>query len=87
MVTIMEAAGGAVWAADTPRSTEKVEARRILDAAGVKGGLIVHVGGDRTFYILDEGMIGIADQRLPERWALLCRDADARHEGPDAGGP
>jgi len=32
-------------------------------------------GGGRTFYILDEGLIGITDQRLPERWALLCRDA------------
>ena len=32
-------------------------------------------GGGRVFYILDEGLIGITDQRLPERWALLCRDA------------
>ena len=32
-------------------------------------------GGGRLFYILDEGLIGITDQRLPERWALLCRDA------------
>lgn len=29
----------------------------------------------RVFYFLDEGIIGITDQRLPERWALLCRDA------------
>ena len=33
------------------------------------------VGGGRIFYLLDEGLIGITDQRLPERWALLCRDA------------
>ena len=32
-------------------------------------------GGGRFFYIFDEGLIGITDQRLPERWALLCRDA------------
>ena len=32
-------------------------------------------GGGRVFYFLDEGIIGITDQRLPERWALLCRDA------------
>jgi len=32
-------------------------------------------GGGRVFYVFDEGVIGITDQRLPERWALLCRDA------------
>ena len=31
--------------------------------------------GGRLFYIFDEGLIGITDQRLPERWALVCRDA------------
>lgn len=31
--------------------------------------------GDRAFYFLDEGLIGITDQRLPERWSLVCRDA------------
>ena len=31
--------------------------------------------GGRMFYIFDEGLIGITDQRLPERWALICRDA------------
>ncbi len=29
----------------------------------------------RIFYFLDEGLIGITDQRLPERWSLVCRDA------------
>ncbi|MCL4203978.1 MAG: PQQ-binding-like beta-propeller repeat protein [Pirellulaceae bacterium] len=34
------------------------------------------VSGDgRVFYFLDEGLIGITDQRLPERWSLVCRDA------------
>ncbi|MBM4019244.1 MAG: methyltransferase domain-containing protein [Planctomycetes bacterium] len=32
-------------------------------------------GGGRLFYIFDEGLIGITDQRLPERWSLICRDA------------
>ena len=32
-------------------------------------------GGGRVFYYLDEGLIGITDQRLPERWSLVCRDA------------
>jgi len=31
--------------------------------------------GNRIFYFFDEGLVGITDQRLPERWALLCRDA------------
>ncbi len=30
---------------------------------------------NRIFYFLDEGLIGITDQRLPERWSLVCRDA------------
>ncbi len=32
-------------------------------------------GGGRLFYFFDEGVIGITDQRLPERWSLICRDA------------
>jgi len=32
-------------------------------------------GNGRVFYYLDEGLIGITDQRLPERWSLVCRDA------------
>ncbi len=32
-------------------------------------------GGERIFYYFDEGLIGITDQRLPERWSLVCRDA------------
>jgi len=31
--------------------------------------------GGRLFYILDEGLIGICDERLPDRWSLVCRDA------------
>jgi len=29
----------------------------------------------RIFYILDEGLTGITDERLPERWSLVARDA------------
>jgi outer membrane protein assembly factor BamB len=31
--------------------------------------------GGRIFYIYDEGLIGITDQRLPAQWSLLARDA------------
>jgi SAM-dependent methyltransferase len=31
--------------------------------------------GGRLFYIFDEGPIGITDERLPDRWSLICRDA------------
>ncbi|MCK4857316.1 MAG: class I SAM-dependent methyltransferase, partial [candidate division Zixibacteria bacterium] len=29
----------------------------------------------RLFYFFDEGVIGITDQRLPDRWSLVARDA------------
>jgi len=29
----------------------------------------------RLFYFFDEGLIGITDERLPDRWSLVCRDA------------
>jgi len=29
----------------------------------------------RLFYFFDEGLIGITDERLPDRWSLICRDA------------
>jgi len=31
--------------------------------------------GERIFYIYDEGLIGITDQRLPAQWSLIARDA------------
>jgi len=31
--------------------------------------------GGRIFYIFDEGLVGITDERLPDRWSLICRDA------------
>ncbi|NQT85475.1 PQQ-binding-like beta-propeller repeat protein, partial [bacterium] len=35
---------------------------------------LVSAGG-RIFYIYDEGLIGITDQRLPAQWSLIARDA------------
>jgi len=32
-------------------------------------------GAGRLFYFFDEGLIGITDERLPDRWSLVCRDA------------
>lgn len=32
-------------------------------------------GRGRVFYILDEGLTGILDERLPSRWVLAARDA------------
>ncbi|MBN2475366.1 MAG: PQQ-binding-like beta-propeller repeat protein [Pirellulales bacterium] len=32
-------------------------------------------GGGRIFYFFDEGLVGITDERLPDRWSLVCRDA------------
>ncbi len=32
-------------------------------------------GGGRVFYILDEGLTGILDERLPSQWSLIARDA------------
>ena len=31
--------------------------------------------GGRLFYFFDEGLIGITDERLPDRWSLVARDA------------
>jgi len=32
-------------------------------------------GGGRVFYIFDEGLTGVTDERLPEKWVLIGRDA------------
>ncbi|HEO71045.1 MAG TPA: methyltransferase domain-containing protein, partial [Candidatus Hydrogenedentes bacterium] len=37
-------------------------------------GALVSAGG-RLFYIVDEGLTGITDERLPSQWALAARDA------------
>ncbi|MEE9601750.1 MAG: PQQ-binding-like beta-propeller repeat protein, partial [Thermoguttaceae bacterium] len=33
------------------------------------------LAGGRLFYIFDEGLIGIVDERIVDRWSLVCRDA------------
>ena len=40
--------------------------------SGIEG--LVTANG-RIFYLFDEGLVGITDQRLPERWSLIARDA------------
>jgi len=52
---------------------------------------LVSAGG-RVFYILDEGLCGITDERLPEKWSLVARDAFSsvelwRRPVPDWGWP
>ncbi len=32
-------------------------------------------GGGRVFYVFDEGLTGVTDARLPEKWGLIGRDA------------
>jgi len=60
----------------TPRSLQWMAAPLWLRSHETPSGVEALVcGGGRLFYIFDEGLIGITDQRLPERWALLCRDA------------
>ncbi|MCX7044821.1 MAG: class I SAM-dependent methyltransferase, partial [Candidatus Sumerlaeota bacterium] len=59
-----------------PRSLQWTAAPLWLRSHETPSGVEAMVcGGGRLFYIFDEGLIGITDQRMPERWALLCRDA------------
>jgi outer membrane protein assembly factor BamB len=61
---------------DAPRSLQWMAPPLWLRSHETPSGFQAMVcGGGRVFYIFDEGLIGITDQRLPERWALLCRDA------------
>ena len=73
-------AGGNAVAADEvvglPRSLQWVAPPLWLRSHETPSGFEGMVsGGGRVFYFLDEGLIGITDQRLPERWSLICRDA------------
>jgi len=61
---------------DAPRSLQWMAPPLWLRSHETPSGFEALVsGGGRVFYIFDEGIVGITDQRLPERWALLCRDA------------
>ena len=43
-VIVVWAAAAVLQAVDAGESAEQAEARRVLDAAGVRGGLVVHLG-------------------------------------------
>ncbi|MBM4025946.1 MAG: methyltransferase domain-containing protein, partial [Planctomycetes bacterium] len=59
-----------------PRSLQWVAPPLWLRSHETPSGIQACVSaGGRLFYIFDEGLIGITDERLPERWSLLCRDA------------
>jgi len=59
-----------------PRSMRWAAPPRWLRSHETPSGFEAMVtSGGRMFYIFDEGVIGITDQRMPERWALVCRDA------------
>jgi outer membrane protein assembly factor BamB len=73
-------AGNNAVARDTqvgpPRSLQWVAPPLWLRSHETPSGFeaLVSAGG-RLCYFFDEGLIGITDQRLPERWSLTCRDA------------
>ena len=59
-----------------PRSLRWQAAPLWLRSHETPTGLQAAVTGQgRLFYILDEGLIGITDERLPDRWAIYARDA------------
>ena len=73
-------AGGNAVARDTrvgpPRSLQWVAPPLWLRSHETPSGIEGLVsGGGKLFYFFDEGIVGITDQRLPERWSLICRDA------------
>jgi len=59
-----------------PRSLQWVAAPLWLRSHETPSGIEATVSAQgRLFYIFDEGLIGITDERLPDRWSLICRDA------------
>jgi len=59
-----------------PRSLHWVAPPLWLRSHEIPSGIQSAVSsGGRLFYIFDEGLIGITDERLPDRWSLVCRDA------------
>lgn len=62
LVVVLSVVAGILDAADTrERQSEKSSAREILDATGVKGGLIVHVG-------CGDGKLTAALRTAPATW-------------------
>ena len=59
-----------------PRHMQWVAGPRWLRSHETPSGITSMVtAGGRIFYTLDEGPIGITEGRLPEKWALIARDA------------
>jgi outer membrane protein assembly factor BamB len=59
-----------------PRSLQWVAPPLWLRSHETPSGIQSPVSSNgRLFYIFDEGLIGIIDERLPDRWSLVCRDA------------
>ena len=59
-----------------PRRVQWVAAPLFLRSHETASGFQAQVAaGGRLFYIFDEGLIGITDERLPARWSVVCRDA------------
>ena len=59
-----------------PRSLQWVASPLWLRSHETPSGIQSPVSdGKRLFYLFDEGLIGITDERLPDRWSLVCRDA------------
>jgi len=59
-----------------PRSLQWIAPPLWLRSHETPSGIQSPVSSDgRLFYFLDEGLIGITDERLPDRWSLICRDA------------
>ena len=59
-----------------PRSLQWVAPPLWLRSHETPSGIQASVSaGGRLFYFFDEGLVGITDERLPDRWSLVCRDA------------
>jgi len=59
-----------------PRSLQWVAPPLWLRSHETPSGIQCSVSANgRIFYFFDEGLIGITDERLPDRWAIVCRDA------------
>ena len=60
----------------SPRSLQWIAPPLWLRSHETPSGIQAPVStGGRLFYFLDDGLIGITDERLPDRWSLVCRDA------------
>ncbi len=59
-----------------PRTLQWVAAPLWLRSHETPSGIQAQVCSEgRLYYIFDEGLIGITDERLPDRWSIICRDA------------